>query len=63
MSTIQTLAEVAAKASGFTVKDGLGGFFLYIGLYIGRITENLIGTVPDIPDISHGSALRSDQKD
>lgn len=64
MSAVGALGNVDAKRTGFTVHDGMCGFFLNIRLEAAGRTKCFIGKIPDLLDLrpAHRKHLPSGQK-
>ena len=64
MSTFCTLTDGIPQSSGFTIHDGSGSFFLYIGLKKIRITIIRIRKIPNLLYLRliHGRYLPSYQR-
>ena len=52
MAAVRTDIHVDAQASCFAVKNGTGGFALYIRLREAGRAELLIGCLPDLTDVA-----------
>lgn len=65
VAAVRAYADIAAKFSGLTVKDGAGSFPLDLGLEMSGSVKLPIGKLPYPPDlqVSHEGHLRSDQMD
>lgn len=65
ISAVGALGNVDAKGAGFTVHDGMCGFFLDIRLKGAGRVKSFIGKIPDLLDFRpvHGKHLPSGQKD